>query len=303
MGIGEDNLGDLARSEIEAARRDPRIDRSRGAMVADFWSAIEEAERVRIFGIVGLHELQHALERKEQELEVSREDEDLEPRVASQLQTAWERAEMARAEIDAGHPHSNAQALLSMNSALDALVEELAPSLRGMRINWIVDRALDHAKREVPEVVEQVAPEVQEAFASAARDALDTHIPKSRSPRGAGVSRYEKVLAQEGLDAPEDRPVPVGLDEALAELNAIRDVLVHRAGRIDYRAMQAAPSLRYKDGELVRITRDEYRTYSAAIRCYATEILYRPLRHWPEADDAKHGPDLADWRGYCRIGV
>jgi hypothetical protein len=33
----------------------------------------------------------------------------------------------------------------------------------------------------------------------------------------------------------------------------------------------------------------------------ASEILYRPLRHWPAAADSKHGPDLSGWRAYCRI--
>jgi hypothetical protein len=42
-------------------------------MVADFWDAFEEAERVRSFGIAGLYELQPALERAEADLGVSRD--------------------------------------------------------------------------------------------------------------------------------------------------------------------------------------------------------------------------------------
>jgi hypothetical protein len=55
--IGEQQLGDFARSQFAAARRDPRLERSRGAIVADFKVAMEEAERVRTLGIWGLHEL------------------------------------------------------------------------------------------------------------------------------------------------------------------------------------------------------------------------------------------------------
>jgi hypothetical protein len=77
-----------------------------------------------------LHELQHALERQEARLGVSGDDDNLSDDVVRALQAAWERAEMARIEIDNGHPHLSAQALLSMNSALDALIEEFVPSNR-----------------------------------------------------------------------------------------------------------------------------------------------------------------------------
>lgn len=299
MTIGEQGLNENARRELEDARRDPRIDRDRGALVDDFWSAFEEAERVRSFGIAGLHELKHALERTEAELGVSRGDETLDRRATSELQVAWERAEMARAEIEAGHP----QALLAINSALDALVEELAPALRKMRIDWVVDDAFKHADTEVPEAVAEVSPELREEVIEAARSVVEGHIPQPERLQGKGAERYETILAQEGLGAPEDRPLPEDLGEALAELGAIRDVLAHRAGRIDERALRLAPSLRvrYKDGQLVRLTKNDYRTYSAAVRCYAQEILYRPLRISFDADDAKHGPCLADWRRYYRI--
>src|SRR5688500_17168031 len=113
MRIGEESLGEFARSQVEAARRDPRLGRKRGAMVADFWDAMEEAERVRMLGIMGLHELQHMVEREEQRLGVSKSDVGLPEGLARTLQAAWERAELARIEIANGHPHLNAQALLS----------------------------------------------------------------------------------------------------------------------------------------------------------------------------------------------
>lgn len=59
--------------------------------------------------------------------------------------------------------------------------------------------------------------------------------------------------------------------------------------------------MRYAEGDLVEVTREEYRTYSAAINCYAAEIVFRPLRSWPEVtDDDK--PKLESWRKYCRLG-
>ena len=44
-------------------------------------------------------------------------------------------------------------------------------------------------------------------------------------------------------------------------------------GKVDARALKQAPSLRYQDGELVRVSDKDYRTYSAAVRCYAAEVI------------------------------
>jgi hypothetical protein len=46
-------------------------------MVADFWDAMEEAERTRMLGVLGLHELTKTLEREEREQGITRDDADL----------------------------------------------------------------------------------------------------------------------------------------------------------------------------------------------------------------------------------
>lgn len=302
--IGEESLGEFARSQVETARSDPRLGRKRGAMVADFWVAMEEAERVRMLGVSGLHELGQAVEREEQRLGISRDVELLPSDVARSIQAAWERAEMARIEIATGHPHLNAQALLSMNSALDAMVEEFVPAMRAIRVRGLADQLLEYGEKQQPEAAEQLTPEMRDNLKEALRSTLNENVlPKLKSLRGSGTERYEKLLAQEGLGAPDDRPIPDDLDGAVAELGALRDVLIHRAGRIDERALQQAPSLPYQDGDLVRLTDEDYCKYSAALRCYAAEISFRSIRSWPEASDEKNGPKLASWRDYHRIGV
>jgi hypothetical protein len=42
--------------------------------------------------------------------------------------------------------------------------------------------------------------------------------------------------------------------------------------------------------------------YSAAINCYAAEIIFRPLRSWAEVTDAD-SPELEQWRDYYRLGA
>ena len=263
MPIGEKALNKFARAEIEAARRDPRTDRPRGSVVQDFWSAIEEAERTRTFGIAGLHSLTEALEREEQRLGVQRDDPDLDSGRRSKLQTAWERAEMAQAEITSQHPQLNAQALVSIVSALDALVEELAPAMRSVLAEVSAEDAMAYADQEVPDAAANIDDEAREAIRDRMIKMVAQRLAGPEAPRGAGAERYESVLRAVGLGAPPDRPIPRDLDLALAEVNSLRDVPVHRAGRIDARALRKAPSLtaRYEEGELIRLNRDDWRMY------------------------------------------
>ncbi len=161
---------------------------------------------------------------------------------------------------------------------------------------------------ERPEVAalvdEQIPPETFELIKQAmSTTVVSTALPKIPRLSGSGASRYETVLAQEGLAAPADRPIPDDLNTALAELGALRDVLIHRAGRVDKKALDQAPSLHYTEGQLVRLSNNDFRVYSAAVRCYGAEIQYRPLRNSPNVTDAEHGPNLNGWRNYYRVGA
>ncbi|HZV73163.1 MAG TPA: hypothetical protein VFF79_05555 [Conexibacter sp.] len=299
--IGEDGLGEFARRQMDAARSDPRLGRERGAVLADFWDAVEEAERVRMLGILGMHELAAVLDREEQRLGVSRDQPDLSPDTAARLQAFWERSEMARLELTNGNPHLNAQALISMNSALDALVEELAPAVRDVRRRRLAEAMLSDVKARVPAFAE-LADEVRETIEGVVEDFIDDRLPKAERLRESGARRYERVLEGAGLAAPRDRPIPPDLDCALTELGALRDVLIHRGGRVDARALRQAPSLMYGDGQMVRMSDADFRTYSAAVRCYAAEVQYRLIRGWIELPD-EDAPDLARWRDYRRLGA
>lgn len=288
--IGEEFLGEFARHQLETARRDPRVDRERGAMVADFYAAMDEAERWREMTTWGLRELAQSVERAEKQLGVQHDDTTLSDKERKVLQSAWERAEMARAEIANEYPYVHASALISMHSALDALVEELVPSaqqiIAAMYFDSIQGKLTDEQKALWKDVPDEHRDRLEEAMVKTIADMLPQ---KPQKPMGTGASRYEAVLARAGLQAKPDRPIPPSLDEALTELGALRHVLVHRGGRVDAKALLDAPTLSYKDGEFVRLTRDDYRRYSAAARAYGVEITQRLL-----GGAVEH--DLTDWQ-------
>lgn len=297
MPIGEEGLGEYAREQLDAARRDPRLERGSGAMIADFWAAMEEADRTRMAAIFGLHELQRGLKRERERFEADGENEEAE----AELQALWERAELARAEIENDHPAFNAQALIAMNSALDALIEQFVEAVRDLP--FLV--RMKEAEKQVPEAVEILTPEMREAMLEKLREAFKVSKLERLGREGGGTARYEPLLKQVALDAPGDRPIPDDLDQALAEIGALRDVLIHRAGRVDEKAFEKASSLRerFEEGELVRLSGEDFRTYSAAIRCYGAKVIHRFYRRWPDLSDPDGGPNLANWRGYYTVGA
>lgn len=291
-----DQLGELARSQIEQARTDPRVERIGGVTIGDFRAAVEEADRVRLLGISGLHELTEAVSHERVRLGLPLDGSGDAPKYLPSLRAAHERAELARAEIANEYPHLNATGLVSLNSALDALVEHLLVGLRDHFASWFrqyVSRTLDG--QSLPPIAPDLRARAVEAAVTVALKRLDLDDVQKIPLKSSGAKRYEKGLRRVGLGAPEDRPIPADLDQALCEVGALRDVWVHRAGRVDSVALTQAPTLRsrYEEGQFVRFTADDYRTYSAALRCYGEEVMSRLVPPAPE-----HRVVLADWRLY-----
>lgn len=245
----------------------------------------------------GLTELVQAVEREEARLGVKHDDPDLSESDAAALQAAWERAAMARAESENDYPYVHAVTLVSMYGALDALVEELVPGAQQIIAMSFFETLQEKLSDEDRALWDDVTEERRELLRQAITNAVADMLPqKPAKPRGGGAGRYEAVLERAGLRTTAARPIPPDLDETLAELGALRDVLVHRAGRVDAKALADAPTLPYHDGDFVRIDRANYRRYSAAVRAYGIDIAQRIVP--PLTRD-----DLANWRSNHSINA
>lgn len=100
-----DAIGGIARRAVDKARKDPRLERERAAVV-DFWDAMDEGERVRKLAIRGAEAIR-----------------DSDP--------VWAMAELAAGDIENDFPGLNAQGLLAMNSARRARTTRLAEARTG----------------------------------------------------------------------------------------------------------------------------------------------------------------------------
>lgn len=179
-------LPEDAHGEIERARRDPRLGHGREAMIADWRSAMESAERVRRLADWGLQELRDSEEKERLRLPHQARDADHE---AQALRAARQRAALAVAEADNQMVELNAMTLVAMTSATDALVEELVPQARDLLIEWRVREMMDRLAAERPELV---APLDDEQIDQARRlliDALREKLGDIDGVRGAGIGR------------------------------------------------------------------------------------------------------------------
>jgi hypothetical protein len=259
--------------EIERARRDPRLGHGREAVIADWRSAMDSAERVRRLADWGLQELRESEERERLRLSDASHDADY---AARALLAARQRAALAIAEADNQMVELNAMTLVAMMSATDALVEELVPQAHQMLVEWRVREAMNRVARELPERVSRLAEEELDRARGLLISAMTEELGEIDGvPRGAGVKRWELPLAKVGLGAPKGRPIPDDMAQALGQMIQLRHTIVHRAARVDARALENAPSLPYAAGDLVRIDHAGYKRYSAALWTYGEEILHR----------------------------
>lgn len=300
---GDDQEPGAVHAQLQAARNDPRLGRAQGAPIADFFDHLAEVERVRSLHIWSVNDARQTFLRRQERLGTTRGSPGLTCDAAADLEAAWERAELAEAEVANDFALVNAMTLISMHGALDALVEDLAPSANSMTVALLATHVMDKANLQHPDLTASLSPEVRHAVQVALQRVLAEDLPKIPRLGGRGAARWESVLRKAHLAAPPTHPIPTDLDEALRELSNLRDVLVHRAGRLDRKAMQACPSLAAllscPEGHLVRLRGGHYRRYSAAVRAYGLEITRRALAR----GGVDQPVDLANWRDYYIVGT
>ena len=277
--IGADLLGELARREIEAARQDPRAERSSGAPIADFRDALNEIDRARRAALLALYRVARLPAPSEGD--------------ANERQALWEQSELAAAEQEGDFRWINSAALWSLHSALDALVEDLTPAVAAQTARMAVRSITQKVIEDHPEFVTSLPDGTLDAVIEAGASVLLDSVRIKRA-RGDGVARWEPVLAKVGLGASAERPIPASLDHALTEACVLRDVLTHRAGRADAQAVEACPWLDLAVGIQVRISSTQLRRYSAAISAYGAEISHRLLA----TANVSQEVDLNRWESY-----
>ncbi|MDP2858673.1 MAG: hypothetical protein Q8P50_11945 [Bacillota bacterium] len=152
----------------------------------------------------------------------------------------------------------NAHSLVSIWGAVETCVEDLAVSVF---LNW--PHALPALQLIGVKHSLQFPPSEEQAHA------LYGKLERRMAAPGDIVETYAGVLGHLELDA----PVSASDAAILREVNALRNCLLHRGGRIDARAVQAAPTLAGQEGSAVRVSSADYLRYHEAVSAWVVALL------------------------------
>lgn len=273
--MSDDQPKTLAEAQLDRSKSDPRLSLNRRAHLTHYWHTIEEARLQRAGATIAISELaKQCLDKPE-----SRPTNNAEWGAFY----SWERSEFARATVASEYAHLNSLTIVAMFSALDGLVEHLAPSFREVLIDHYFGPMLRKWSAENPG---QLPPDPEqddpEGFAKAKADfqkLVDEH--KGFAPVAeAGAKRWEVRLKEVGLHA--KGPIPLDLDQALREWCAIRNSIAHRGGRFDEEADKKSGGALRKTlgiavGDYIRIDQRLYERYSSALCSYGHNVGRRLL--------------------------
>jgi hypothetical protein len=181
-------------------------------------------------------------------------------------------ADFAQREVSTGFPVLHAQAVIALWVLLEDLVRTfLATWLRNEPRAKEVDAV---RKLKVSLTHYEAMDEEERCFY------LVELLERDAAPRH-GIERFECLLRLFALSGPFHE----GPRRNLYELYHVRNLLVHRAGRVDRKFVNACPWLGLAPGQTYVVDHASCHRYQASTLEYITEIIYRVREHFGWARD------------------
>lgn len=170
--------------------------------------------------------------------------------------------DLAQEQRAKGHPMLVAHSVVALWSALEATIPAFCA-------DWIVSQPSclssdDLSRVRVPASL--LGATDRRAAASAVVDEISRQIDSSLKP---GIGRFQGVLEKLGITFPIDDKIR----GSLFELSKVRNLVVHRFGRVDLRFVGECPRFKLSVGEELRLTVNDYIEYRRVAGEYASNIL------------------------------
>ncbi len=197
------------------------------------------------------------------------DEESKRPKHEEEIATLQEDADLAQREIETGCPILFANALVALWSLLEA-------TIRATVVAWLKN---DPNIRQVDIIAKlRVRLGEYERLSNDERYYYVAELLESETSAGLrnGIGRFEAILKPLTLDG----PVPAQLRKDMFEFGQVRNLIVHRGGRIDPQLTNSCPWLNLKVGNQLSITEEQFHKYSRAVRYYASLIIYRIGEHF-----------------------
>jgi hypothetical protein len=197
------------------------------------------------------------------------------------IEAAERDAALARAEVDSWLATINAMMLVASWGYLEAAVEDLTTA-------WLVNVPSSIETREVTRLQVRLGDIVGLSPGDLGTLVVRELQKSVKAEEAAGIGRMEAILRPIGLGG--------GFDEAnrrlLLEASEIRNILVHRGGRVDRRFVDRCSWLGYRPGDNVTLSAQMVSAYVGACIYYILEVLNRIRARSPrEAESATDTKD------------
>ncbi|MEX0755689.1 MAG: hypothetical protein WD556_11330 [Actinomycetota bacterium] len=195
--------------------------------------------------------------------------EDTSEETERRLADAKRSAQLAQSEVENGFPLIHRQAVLSLCSVIDALVWDICAA-------WL---------REVPEAlripaIRGLTLEFGEFLELNESDRIDYLLrrleQKTGADEGEGTSRFERLLTVFGLGG----YLTETCRKNVFEMFKVRNVIVHRGGRVDSKLLRECPWLDGQAGEQIDIPHADVARFADAVEEYVAVLMLRVSVHF-----------------------
>jgi hypothetical protein len=177
--------------------------------------------------------------------------------------------DLAQRELNSGFPFLFEQATIALWGSLEALIKAViagwlynnSASLQIEPVNKLRIRIGDYESLEGQERCFWVV------------DLLDQEM---NAPLKSGVNRFETLLQPFGLSGKVDKEIA----DQIYYLAQVRNLIAHRAGKVDRKFKLACPWSELEIGSKLDVTMKDYRLFDVAVTQYVTELIQRSREHF-----------------------
>lgn len=245
---------------------------SQPAWIIDFFSSamerfrrVTEVTQAARTGLNVLHQLPGILEELEGDQSAPSSDEDR----LSRKKRLLEKAQIAEGEIKEGFPQVNAFIVVAFWSQLEYTV-------KGLGVAWLLHNKSAFKSTKIHSLKVPVGEYAALTRQEQMHYLVDRLDQESSGPLRHGVNRFEALLGALGLSGSSEASV----QEALYELQCVRNLIAHRDGQIDRAFIRKCPWFSGKLGSDLKVTRDMIAAYDASIGAYILELFNRVGDHY-----------------------
>ncbi len=190
---------------------------------------------------------------------------ELDPDSAAKDRAIHANAALAESELNRDFPLLNAQALMGLWGALEACVDDVC-------VDWLMESGGSGAR----ESMQRIRVPLADAYFLEEPDRSQQVLEWLKADQGSelkrGVGQFESVLKSVGLKGSVDPHVRTLLHYA----KAMRNVVAHRGGRVDKRALEDLPgNLGLTEGESLSIGTGQLFALASAMVVYVEDLRYR----------------------------